>query len=219
MPPRTRRACCRFRTRFSLVAERGRLTQELAAGGAMAAVLARHEVVAAEIARSEGALEIAAWNGPEHVVIAGPVSAVETAMAQSADGRRRIEAAAGELCGAFEPRHARASRLREDPQDSCIQIAALTLVSNVSGKIAGPDEMSRPEYWTSQIREPVRFTQAMETLAAQGVTHFIEIGPHPVLLGMGAHCHSRIGSCLVAVASSGPKRLAGSAGKSPEALC
>jgi acyl transferase domain-containing protein len=64
----------------------------------------------------------------------------------------------------------------------------LTLVSNISGKVAGPDEMSCPEYWTSQIREPVRFTQAMETLAAQGVTHFIEIGPHPVLLGMGAHC-------------------------------
>ena len=48
----------------------------------MAAVLARHDVVAAEVARSEGALEIAAWNGPEHVVIAGPVSAVEFAMAQ-----------------------------------------------------------------------------------------------------------------------------------------
>ena len=48
--------------------------------------------------------------------------------------------------------------------------------------------MSRAEYWTRQIREPVRFVQAMETLAAQGVTHFVEVGPHPVLLGMGAHC-------------------------------
>ena len=48
--------------------------------------------------------------------------------------------------------------------------------------------MSRSEYWTAQIREPVRFTQAMETLAGLGVTHFVEIGPHPVLLGMGPDC-------------------------------
>ena len=100
---------------IQLVAERGRLTQELAADGAMAAVLARHEVIAAEIARSEGVLEIAAWNGPEHVVIAGPVSAVESAMASLRTGRRRIEAAAGELRGAFEHGHSCASRLRKDP--------------------------------------------------------------------------------------------------------
>ncbi len=31
-------------------------------------------------------------------------------------------------------------------------------------------------------------TNAMQTLAAQGITHCIEIGPHPVLLGMAAEC-------------------------------
>ena len=36
------------------------------------------------------------------------------------------------------------------------------------------------------MREPVRFADAMRALAAQGITHYVEMSPHPVLLGMGA---------------------------------
>ena len=173
-----------------LVAERGRLTQELGSGGAMAAVLARHDVVEAEVARSEGALEIAAWNGPEHVVIAGAASAIDAATARlraaGVEARRlRVSYAAhSRLVAPVLPAFARILETAE------FKSPRFTLVSNVSGQVAGPDEMSRPEYWTTQIREPVRFTRAMETLGGLGVTHFLEIGPHPVLLGMGAECLS-----------------------------
>ena len=171
-----------------LVAERGRLTQELAADGAMAAVLARHEVIAAEIARSEGVLEIAAWNGPEHVVIAGPVSAVESAIASLRTAgveSKRLRVSYAAHSSMVTPVLPDFAKILETVT---FKSPRFTLISNVSGKVAGPNEMSRPEYWTSQIREPIRFMQAMEALAAEGVTHFIEIGPHPVLLGMGAHC-------------------------------
>jgi acyl transferase domain-containing protein/SAM-dependent methyltransferase len=176
-----------------LVAERGRLTQELPAGGAMAAVLARRDVVEAEIARSEGALEIAGWNGPENVVIAGPLAAVESAMARlEADGfeSKRLRVSYAGHSRLVAPALPALAKVLETV---AFKSTRLTLVSNVSGKIAGPDEMSRPEYWTKQIREPVRFAQSMETLAGMGVTHFIEIGPHPVLLGMGADCIPGVG--------------------------
>ncbi|MGA2410209.1 MAG: beta-ketoacyl synthase N-terminal-like domain-containing protein [Candidatus Binataceae bacterium] len=171
-----------------LVAERGRVTQELPAGGAMAAVLARHDVVEAELARSEGALEVAAWNGPENVVIAGPLEAIKNTIARlEADG---FEAKLLRVSYAGHSRFVAPAipALAKILETAAFKPARLTLISNVSGEIAGPDEMSRPEYWTKQIREPVRFAQAMETLAGMGVTHFIEIGPHPVLLGMGADC-------------------------------
>jgi acyl transferase domain-containing protein/SAM-dependent methyltransferase len=171
-----------------LVAERGRLTQELPAGGAMAAVLARHDVVEAELARSEGALEVAAWNGPENVVVAGQSAAIESAIARlEADG---FEAKRLRVSYAGHSRFVAPAlpALAEILKTAEFKPARLTLLSNVSGKIAGPDEMSRPDYWTKQIREPVRFAQAMETLAGMGATHFVEIGPHPVLLGMGADC-------------------------------
>ena len=65
-----------------LVAERGRLTQMLSEGGAMGAVFAPEEIVAAEVARSDGALTIAAYNGPENFVISGPRIAVASALSR-----------------------------------------------------------------------------------------------------------------------------------------
>jgi acyl transferase domain-containing protein/SAM-dependent methyltransferase len=177
-----------------LVAERGRVTQELPAGGAMAAVLARHEVVEAELVRSQGALEVAAWNGPENVVIAGQSEALESAMARlEADG---FEAKQLRVSYAGHSRFVEPAlpALAETLKTVAFKPPRLTLVSNVSGKVAGADEMSRPEYWTEQIRKPVRFAQAMATLAGMGVTHFVEIGPHPVLLGMGANCIPSLGT-------------------------
>jgi SAM-dependent methyltransferase len=64
----------------------------------------------------------------------------------------------------------------------------IALVSNLTGGLVGLDEMGRADYWLSHMRQPVRFAQAMQTLLGQGITHFIEVGPHPVLLGMGAEC-------------------------------
>ena len=38
------------------------------------------------------------------------------------------------------------------------------------------------------MRKPVRFADGIEALAGIGITHFIEIGPHPVLCAAGAEC-------------------------------
>ncbi len=64
-----------------LVAERGRLTCQVATDGAMVAVFGPYDIVAAEIERSGGALTIAAYNGPEHYVISGPRPEIEAALA------------------------------------------------------------------------------------------------------------------------------------------
>ena len=63
----------------------------------------------------------------------------------------------------------------------------IALVSNVTGALAGPD-IGQPNYWLTHMRAPVQFFGAMKTLTALGVTHCIEMGPHPVLLGMAAAC-------------------------------
>lgn len=39
------------------------------------------------------------------------------------------------------------------------------------------------DYWWRNLRQPVRFADGVEHLAEQGITHFLEIGPHPVLTG------------------------------------
>jgi acyl transferase domain-containing protein/acyl carrier protein len=61
------------------------------------------------------------------------------------------------------------------------------LVSNVTGRQIGA-EVARPQYWSDHIRQPVRFADGMQTLHRQGITVFLELGPKPVLLGMGRSC-------------------------------
>jgi acyl transferase domain-containing protein len=64
----------------------------------------------------------------------------------------------------------------------------IPIVANLTGEFADASLLARPGYWTEHLRRPVRFADGMRTLAESGITHFVEIGPHPVLLGIGAAC-------------------------------
>ncbi len=61
----------------------------------------------------------------------------------------------------------------------------IDLISNVTGAVAGA-EIATPEYWVTHVRQPVQFARSMQTAAELGYRRFLEIGPAPVLLGMGA---------------------------------
>ncbi|MBC2878379.1 MULTISPECIES: acyltransferase domain-containing protein [Streptomyces] len=50
-----------------------------------------------------------------------------------------------------------------------------------SGSGPAPSTLGTPDYWARNLRQPVRFTQAVSALAGRGVRAFVEIGPHPVL--------------------------------------
>ncbi|MGE0158273.1 MAG: type I polyketide synthase [Gemmatimonadales bacterium] len=177
-----------------LVAARGRLTHELPADGAMAAVFAPEEVVDAEVRRATGPLSIAAYNGPEHCVISGARTSVQAALANLEQAGVRVKP--------LRVPHAAHSPLIEpilEPFGTVLRSVTfaspqIALVSNVTGTIAGADELCAARYWLDHMRKPVRFAHSMRTLQEHGVTHFIEVGPHPVLLGMGAECvtHDRL---------------------------
>lgn len=171
-----------------LVTERGRLTHALPANGAMAAIFASEAVVNAELTRTGGTLTIAACNGPEHFVVSGLRTEVEASLAHlEAQGVRvkllRVPHAAHSRW--IEPVLPEFARTLEGVQFAEPRIA---LVSNLTGGFAGAQEIGRPAYWLDHMRQPVQFARSLQVLLDQGITHFIEIGPHPVLLGMGAEC-------------------------------
>jgi acyl transferase domain-containing protein/SAM-dependent methyltransferase/acyl carrier protein len=170
-----------------LVAARGRLTEAHAEDGTMAAVFGNQANVTAEIARSDGDLVIAAYNGPEHCVISGERTAMSTALDQLQAAGLRVQAlrlSYAAHSGLIEPvlPHFRPEldRVNFGPQ-------RITVVSNVTGAPAGA-EIGRADYWLTHMRAPVRFADSMRALASLGITHLVEIGPHPVLLGMAAEC-------------------------------
>jgi acyl transferase domain-containing protein/acyl carrier protein len=170
-----------------LIAARGRLMQAQPGDGLMAAAAADHARVAAVIAdTSENhrcEVAIAAVNGPRNTVISGRRAAVEAVIAALS--------ATGIATRALQTSHAFHSPMMEGMLDAFGDVLAgvqfspprVPLVSSVTGTVGA--DVAIPEYWCRQVRQPVAFAAGMATLAARGCGAFLEIGPAPVLLGMG----------------------------------
>ncbi|MFI6779433.1 type I polyketide synthase, partial [Nocardia sp. NPDC050412] len=60
---------------------------------------------------------------------------------------------------------------------------SIALVSTVTG-VRVVDEMCDPSYWVGQVREAVRFADAVRTAVDLGVVRFAEVGPDAVLFPM-----------------------------------
>jgi myxalamid-type polyketide synthase MxaE and MxaD len=172
---------------LKLIAERGRLMGALPREGRMVAVLADESRVAKAVAPYADEVSIAALNGPENVVISGRTQAVERIA-------RELEASGVET-RALNVSHAFHSPLME-PVRAAFETAAravtyheprLPLVSNLTGARVGK-EVSIPEYWISHILKPVRFADGIVAMSKEGCDLFLEIGPKPILSGMGADC-------------------------------
>ncbi|MFD4695803.1 SDR family NAD(P)-dependent oxidoreductase, partial [Streptomyces sp. NPDC058463] len=161
-----------------LVAERGRLMQALPAGGGMLAV----EATEADVVDS--GLDIAAVNGPNSVVLSGAFEAIERYAAECA--------ARGLRFNVLSVSHAFHSALMEPMLDEFATVlsgltfhpAEIPVVSNLTGAVAEPGVMQRPEYWLDQVRQAVRFADGVTALEAMGVTRYLELGPDGVLSGM-----------------------------------
>ncbi|MEU7052951.1 polyketide synthase dehydratase domain-containing protein, partial [Streptomyces eurythermus] len=160
----------------------GRLMQALPAGGAMAAVQASEEEVAALVDGERCA--IAAVNGPRAVVVSGDEDAVAEVAAHF-PGARRLR-----VSHAFHsPRMApMLKEFREVMAGLRAAEPALPIVSTLTGAPATAADLGSAEYWTRHVRETVRFADAVATLAAQGTGTFLELGAAPVLTAMGPDC-------------------------------
>ena len=171
---------------LKLIAERGRLMQELPAGGEMFAVMASESKVKTFIAPYPE-IAIAAINGPESIVISGESAAMKTIVSSFS--------VVGIKAKQLEVSHAFHSPLMEPMLANFEAVAAqltynqskIPVISNLTGTIAD-QSIASAQYWINHVRQPVRFVQGMETLHKQGAEIFLEIGPKPILLGMGRRC-------------------------------
>nr|WP_062339551.1 type I polyketide synthase [Herbidospora sakaeratensis] len=163
----------------AIVAARGRLMQALPAGGGMVAIRASEAEV--REALIDG-VDIAAVNAPDAVVVSGPAEAVSQV-------RERFERVRD-----LKVSHAFHSALMEPMLAEFAQVTAsvgydvprFPLVSTLTGA-AVTGEVLDPDYWVRQVREPVRFADAVATLRETGVRTFVEIGPDGVLSALGGH--------------------------------
>ncbi|MFF0885055.1 SDR family NAD(P)-dependent oxidoreductase [Streptomyces sp. NPDC003456] len=174
-----------------LVSARGRLMQACEAGGAMASVEAPEQEVAGVLASVGGRVSVAGLNTPTQTVVSGDRAAVQTVVAHfAAAGRRTRELV---VSHAFHSPHMDAMLTAyEQVAASCaFGEPTIPLVSTVTGDRVAAGELADPAYWVRQVREPVRFLDAVRTLEASGTARYLECGPAAVLSAMGAGCVER----------------------------
>ena len=179
----------RFEEAVRLVRNRGRYMQKAVPEGvgAMAALLGLPDGELDSIctAASNGEVVSAAnFNAPGQVVIAGHAGAVsravELAKARGARKAVLLSVSAPFHCALMKPAQ---ERLAGDFDEVEFKDLRIPLVNNYAAREIRSAEQVR-QGLNEQVTNPVLWEQSVRYLAAQGVDHFIEVGPGKVLTAL-----------------------------------
>lgn len=172
-----------------VVAQRSAWQETTRDAGAMSAVQLGEAAMRAliEAAGLSGRVAIAASNSPRSVTVAADASslaAIEAALAESGASFKRLPLRYAFHSAAMDPIE---DGIRRSLAHLRPATEALAFYSTVTG---GRLEGSALDagYWWRNIREPVRFEQALGALRQAGATVFVEIGPRPVLAAYLKEC-------------------------------
>ena len=142
--------------------------------GAMLAVTVAEDQVSGLLGTD---LSLAAVNGPELCVIAGPVTAVEEL--------ERSLYALGRSCRRLQTSHAFhstmmspvTSEFRKLMMTMDLRAPEIPLVSNVTGTWITDAEATDPEHWVRHLLAPVRFEEGIAELGREPGRVLLEVGP------------------------------------------
>ncbi|ORA71680.1 hypothetical protein BST28_22860, partial [Mycolicibacter kumamotonensis] len=162
----------------TFVAARARLMGSLPPGGAMMSVTATTGEITPLLPET---VAIAAVNAPRSLVLSGPAAELDALQTQLTDAgltTRRLHVSHAFHSPLMEPilteLHQTATTLTYSPPQ-------IPIISNLTGAILTDTQATSPDYWVNHVRQTVHFAQGITTLTDAGVTHYLELGPDPVL--------------------------------------
>ncbi|UWR34468.1 KR domain-containing protein [Sulfitobacter sp. W027] len=167
----------RFEECIDLVLLRGRLFDEVPAGG-MISISATLEQITPLLG---DALDIASVNGPELIAVSGPDDALE-ALQQRLDAagldHQRIAidiAAHSRMLDPILDRY-RAFLAKLD-----LRAPTMPFLSNRTGKRITAQMATDPDYWVAQLRNTVNFADCISALSSDAPRIYLEVGPGKAL--------------------------------------
>ncbi|MEV5986271.1 type I polyketide synthase [Streptomyces sp. NPDC052051] len=163
-----------------VAAVRGRALGAVGGEGAMATLMLSPQEVTDRLAGREGELSIAAVNGPRVVAVAGDAKAVGALL----DDLREEGVMAWPMPVDYASHSAGVDAVRDDLIAGLAGITSRTpdvpWLSTVDVDWVGPHTLT-PEYWYRNLRQGVRFADAVRQLLDAGHRAFVEVSPHPTL--------------------------------------
>ncbi|APU15335.1 type I polyketide synthase [Actinoalloteichus fjordicus] len=127
-------------------------------------------------------VSIAALNGPESIVLAGPQSTL--------DAFAELVAAQGVRCRGVRAAEFASHSPAVEPAEQALRAAfagieprrcPVRILSTVTGDWVDGADLDA-DYWYRNLRSTVRFEPGVRALAASGHDFFIEVSPHPILV-------------------------------------
>jgi acyl transferase domain-containing protein/acyl carrier protein len=163
-----------------IICRRSLLLKRVSGRGGMAVVGLSYEAAQQALARFGDHLSIAVSSSPTSTVIAGDTEPLQEMM--------QALKSAGVFCQQVNVDVASHSpqmdALRDDLLEALAGInpqpAAIPVYSTVTGDVAH-DLTFDAEYWAANLRRPVLFSRAVQSLLNSGHNSFIELSPHPLL--------------------------------------
>ncbi|SQJ21277.1 Malonyl CoA-acyl carrier protein transacylase [Serratia rubidaea] len=197
-----------FQEAVRLVELRGKLMQEAvpAGTGAMYAIIGLDNDAIAKACADAAEGQVVSpvnFNSPGQVVIAGNKEAVERAGAAcKAAGAKRalpLPVSVPSHCALMKPA---ADKLAVALEAVTFNTPQIPVVNNVDVKIENDPQAIRSAL-VRQLYSPVRWTESVEFISAQGVSSLLEVGPGKVLTGLT----KRIVDTMTAAAINDPATL------------
>lgn len=170
-----------LRTAARIVVLRSRAVAALSGLGGMVSVPLPHDEVRRKLDRWGSSLGIAAVNSPTVTVVSGTVAALDELLADcESEGveARRIPVDYAAHSAHIDTITADLRAMLGDirPVDG----SATGFYSTVYGRMVSPDLLDA-DYWCRNLRDTVRFDDAVRAAYAGGVRRYLEMSPHPVL--------------------------------------
>ena len=142
------------------------------------------ETICAEITQSGNVVVAANYNCPGQLVISGSMEGVSIACdkLKAAGAKRALVLPVG---GAFHSPLMEPARLELEAAINATRFSApiCPVYQNVTAQgVSNPDEIRRN--LIAQLTAPVKWTQSVQQMVADGATQFIEVGPGKVLQGL-----------------------------------
>ncbi|WXB00245.1 SDR family NAD(P)-dependent oxidoreductase [Pendulispora brunnea] len=163
-----------------VVTLRSRALRQLAGKGAMAAVQLAADEVEKCLESFGERLSIASINSPQATVVSGEPEAVDALLEELSSRQvfaRKVRVDYASHCAQIE---AVEQELSERLSGLAPRASTIPFYSTVTGTKQEGTELDA-EYWYRNLRQTVRFADAVGSLLGDGHRVFVEVSPHPVL--------------------------------------
>ncbi|WP_408653894.1 type I polyketide synthase [Jatrophihabitans sp.] len=164
-----------------MVALRSKSLMSLTGTGGMLAVALPAEQVRQRIAEWPDRLWVAIGNGPQSTVVAGDIDALEEFQAACGEAVqvRRIATDYASHTPHIDRLRSELLELLDGVRPQPTEIA---FCSALTGDFVPPTELVA-DYWYRVLRDPVRFQDAVQAFGGYSRPLFVEVSPHPALIG------------------------------------